>query len=180
MNLGTILRRRRKELGFTLKTVAVQAGVSEGFISQVENNVKSPSVASLMNICRALDVDSGEILTRLENQQRLFAVQKSEWSEVDLPHTGFATRRFCPPPERQVIDSAVLFLEPGSSIPARKGQKNGQEVLAVLAGKIELTHDKQVLVMGPGDAAHFWTEPARQKITNPGKKRAVVLWVGTI
>ena len=62
MLLGNLLRARRKQNGVTLKAVAEQAGVSEGFLSQVENNVKTPSLASLMNICSALGAETGEVL----------------------------------------------------------------------------------------------------------------------
>jgi transcriptional regulator with XRE-family HTH domain len=180
VNLGTLLRRIRKEKKLTLKAVAEKAGVSEGFLSQVENSVKSPSLASLKNISAALGLDTGELLNQLKNSEGLFLIQKSEWDEVDLPHTGFATRRFCPPDERTAIDSALLFIEPGKAIPVRKGLKNVQEVLCLLQGSLELVHGEKVIRMVPGDAAHFWSDPERQLVSNPGEELAVVLWVGTM
>lgn len=180
MNLGGSLRRRRKAGGMTLKQVAEQAKCSEGFLSQVENNVKSPSVDTLMAICQALGADPGQVLREAQNTNRLHPVLRAEWGDIDVPHTGFATRRFCPPEERSVMDSALIILEPGRSIPVRKDVKNGQEVLCVLEGRLELTRGDQALDMGPGDAAHFFSEPARQSITNQGRARAVALWVGTI
>ncbi|MFW2366281.1 MAG: helix-turn-helix domain-containing protein, partial [Desulforhopalus sp.] len=113
MNLGSLLRQRRKDKGLTLKEVAFKAGLSEGFLSQVENNVKAPSVPNLMKVCEALGAEMGPLFEDLKNQQSLFIVRKGEWDEMDVPHTGFATRRFCPPESRSVIDSAVLILEPG-------------------------------------------------------------------
>lgn len=180
MLLGNLLRARRKQNGVTLKAVAEQAGVSEGFLSQVENNVKTPSLASLMNICSALGVETGEVLDRLKNRQTLFSITRDEWEEVDIPHTGFATRRFCPPEYRSAVDSAVLILEPGKSIPVRKNIKNGQEILCVLAGCLELVHGDQTLRMEVHDSVHVWTDPVRQEISNPGDETAVVLWVGTL
>ena len=53
-DLGSKLRQRRKEQGLTLETVAKQAGVTTGFISQVERNITSPSLASLMALADAL------------------------------------------------------------------------------------------------------------------------------
>lgn len=180
MNIGTLLRQRRKERGMTLKAVAEQSGVSEGFLSQVENNVKSPSITTLMNICGALGAEAGEIFSQLQRTERLFTIRSREWEEVDLPHTGFATRRFCPPEARAVIDSAVLLIEPGRSIPVRKNVKNSQEILCVLEGSLALTHGDRDLTLSRGDAVHLWTEPERQQVTNDGDDMAVVLWVGTI
>lgn len=180
MNLGSLLRRHRKERGLTLKTISAKIGLSEGFLSQVENNVKSPSVDTLIAICQALDVDVGQVMKQAAEHQRVYPFRKADWPEVDLPHTGFATRRFCPPLERSVVDSAMLFIEPGRSIPVRKDVKNGQEVLVVLEGSVELIHPEQSLTLTAGDAVHFWSEPKGQSITNRGADLAVVLWVGTL
>lgn len=180
MNLGSLLKRFRKANKLTLKAVAEKAGVSEGFMSQVENNVKSPSLSTLMNICDAVGADIGELMNQLKNQERLFVVSRTEWDDVDLPHTGFATRRFLAPEDRTVLDSAVLFIEPGKSIPVRKNTKNAQEILCVMQGTLELKHGDKVVTLAEGDAAHFWTEPRDQSVTNRGKDLAVVLWMGTM
>ncbi len=180
MNLGSLLRRRRKEKGFTLKELAQKAGLSEGFLSQVENNVKAPSVPNLVKVCDALGAEMGPLFDELKNQQNMFLFRKKEWSEVDVPHTGFATRRFCPPEVRNLIDSAVIILEHGKSIPVRKDIKNGQEVLCLLQGSLELEHGNEKMTMTAGDSVHLWTDPQQQAITNTGDTTAVLLWVGTL
>ena len=58
MNLGSVLRKHRKELKLTMKEVAEKARISEGFLSQIENNVNTPSVDTLMNICGAMGVNA--------------------------------------------------------------------------------------------------------------------------
>lgn len=180
MNLGSLLRHQRKEMGLTLKAVAEGAGVSEGFMSQVENNVKSPSVSTLMKICGAMGADMGKLLEQLKDQERLFVIERKEWDEIDLPHTGFATRRFCPPQQREQIDSALLIIEPGKSIPVRKNIRNGQEVICVMQGSLELVHGEKTVHMEAGDTVHLWTEPKHQSVTNNGDQLTVVLWVGTM
>ena len=180
VNLGSLLRHHRKDKKLTLKAVAEKAGVSEGFMSQVENNVKGPSVVTLMKICQAMDLNPGELMDQLQNQEDLYLVTKGEWAEVDLPHTGFATRRFCPPEARSIVDSALLFIEPGKAIPVRKNVKNGQEVLCLLQGALELIHGDKVVSMVQGDAVHLWSRSEHQLVSNNGDELAVVLWVGTL
>lgn len=180
MNLGTILKRHRKEKKMTLKFVAERVGISEGFLSQIENNVNSPSVDTLMGICNAIGINAGDVLNQVEKQQRLVLIRKREWDDVDIPHSGFVTRRFFSPENRISIDSAILVIDPGKSIPVRKNIKNSQEVLCVLKGKVELLHENEVLVLNEGDTAHYWTIPDSQMITNREDTRSVVLWVGTL
>jgi transcriptional regulator with XRE-family HTH domain len=180
VNLGSLLRRRRKEKKLTLKEVAEKSNLSEGFLSQIENNVKTPSVPNLVKVCDALGTEMGPLFEELKNQQNLFIFRKSDWGEVDVPHTGFATRRFCPPEARNIIDSAVIILEPGKSIPVRKDAKNSQEILCLMQGILELEHGDAKVTMVEGDTVHLWTEPQHQVITNIGKTTSVLMWVGTL
>ncbi|MBW1852917.1 MAG: helix-turn-helix transcriptional regulator, partial [Deltaproteobacteria bacterium] len=161
MNIGQLIRRYRKKQKLTLKAVAEKAGISESFLSQVENNVNSP-------------------LNQAENQESLIMVRRPDWGDIEIPSAGFATRRFFSPKNRVTIDSAILAVAPGKSIPVRKNVRNGQEVLCVLKGSLELVHGERTERMKAGDTVHYWAEPKRQRITNNGKGIAYVLWVGTL
>ena len=180
MNLGALIRRHRKENKLTLKAVAEKAGISEGFLSQVENSVSSPSVDTLIAICNAMGINAGDLLNQANTRERLVVLRRGEWNDIELPKTGFVTRRFFSPENRAVIDSAIIFLKPNVLIPVRKNIKNGQELLCVLKGSLELMRGEETIRLSEGDCVHFWANPPKQHITNKGKDLAVVLWVGTL
>jgi transcriptional regulator with XRE-family HTH domain len=180
MHLGSLIRHIRKEKKLTLKSVAEKAGISEGFLSQVENNVNSPSVDTLSKICDAIGVQAGDILNQVQGQDKLVIIRKPDWDDFDIPHTGFVTQRFFPPQNRMVIDSAILAINPGITIPVRKDIKNGQEVICVLKGTVTLSHDDEEIHMEEGDVAHFWADTRRQTITNRNRETTVILWIGTL
>lgn len=180
MNIGILIRRARKKQKLTLKIVAEKASVSEGFLSQVENDVNSPSVDTLVRICNAIGIDAGDIITQANKQEKIIIIKKSEWDDIDLPHTGFITRRFFPPENRTFIDSSILVIEPGKSIPVRKNIKNGQEILCVLKGSVELILNNEKHTLVEGDSTHFWSNPINQKIINNSADISFVLWVGTL
>jgi transcriptional regulator with XRE-family HTH domain len=94
MNLGALLRQKRKERKLTLKVVAEKAGISEGFLSQIENDVNSPSVDTLVNICSAIGMEAGDLLNQARKQEKLVVVRRDDWDEADIPASGFITRRF--------------------------------------------------------------------------------------
>ncbi|GAB6193354.1 helix-turn-helix domain-containing protein [Desulfocastanea catecholica] len=180
MNIGTLIRKARKNKKLTLKIVAEKASISEGFLSQVENDVNSPSVDTLIRICNAIGIDAGNLITQVNKQEKIIIIRKSEWDDIDLSHTGFVTRRFFPPENRTVIDSSILVIEPGKSIPVRKNIKNGQEILCVLKGSVELMLSDENHPLVEGDSVHFWSNPVNQKITNNSTTISFVLWVGTV
>jgi quercetin dioxygenase-like cupin family protein len=137
-------------------------------------------VDTLIRICNAIGVNAGDLLNQVNKQEQLALVRRAEWDDVDLPHTGFITRRFFSPENRTVIDSAILVIKQEKSIPVRKNIKNGQELLCVLKGSLELVHGDQTIKLSEGDSIHFWSKPENQRVINRSKETAVVLWVGTI
>ena len=56
LQLGPRIRSLRQARQVTLRELAERAGVTESFLSQVEREVTSPSIASVQRIARALDV----------------------------------------------------------------------------------------------------------------------------
>lgn len=59
---ATRLRKARQDKGLTQVEVAKKAGVSENHYAQIERAEKNPTVSTLINIVRAIDVPSSEIL----------------------------------------------------------------------------------------------------------------------
>ncbi len=59
--IGGRLRATRLARGLTLGQVAAAAGLTEGFVSKLERDQVSPSVASLVSVCEALGLRVGEL-----------------------------------------------------------------------------------------------------------------------
>ena len=58
--IGARLRAARLARGMTLEAVATAAGISLGFVSKLERDQVSPSVASLVAICDAVGLKVGK------------------------------------------------------------------------------------------------------------------------
>ncbi|MFW6114862.1 MAG: hypothetical protein ACOC6E_01045 [Thermodesulfobacteriota bacterium] len=119
-------------------------------------------------------------MNKARNQEQVALIPRSEWNDIDIPHTGFITRRFFSPENRSIIDSAIIAIEPGKSIPVRKNIKNAQEVLCVLKGSLNLEHGDRIVHLTDGDTVHYFANPKKQSITNENEELAIALWVGTI
>jgi len=58
MALGEKIRELRDELGMSQAQLSVQGGLSQGYLSQLENDeVRNPSAAVIFGLARALHVD---------------------------------------------------------------------------------------------------------------------------
>jgi transcriptional regulator with XRE-family HTH domain len=65
--LGDVLRRHRLRQSRTLRDVSVAAGVSLGYLSEVERGRKEASSELLSAICGALDVSLAEVLREVSD-----------------------------------------------------------------------------------------------------------------
>ena len=63
MSLGDKVRFAREQLGLTTQILAERAGVSQPYISEIENGNKNPSAKTIMKLAAALNVP-GEFLLR--------------------------------------------------------------------------------------------------------------------
>jgi transcriptional regulator with XRE-family HTH domain len=64
--MGEELRKVRERVGVTQEQLSFCAGLSRPYISQLERNLKSPTVDMLFRICDALDVSAVTIIKKVD------------------------------------------------------------------------------------------------------------------
>ena len=65
--LGKLLRLSRESAGLTQESLAFQAGVDRSYISQLERDLKSPTVQMFLRLCKAMQVSPSHLIAQLEN-----------------------------------------------------------------------------------------------------------------
>lgn len=175
-NLGRELRRRRVELGLTLEKVASAAGLTRGFLSQVELGGSSVSLEALLRICQVLGITLSELFQPSVDAQ---PVRKADRHPMYLGGTGVIDHILTSGRERrlQVLETHI---GPGGS-PSRGSKYHlDSEVIfmLVLKGRIEVrVQGKDPVVLHAGDSWQ-WSPATPYSWRNPSQKRgAVVLCV---
>lgn len=64
--LGDEIRNARVAAGLTQEELAYRADISRQYVSLLELGQKSPTVDVLINLCRAMDVSAGAMISRIE------------------------------------------------------------------------------------------------------------------
>jgi transcriptional regulator with XRE-family HTH domain len=87
--IGAALRRRRAQLGKTLRQLADESRVSLPYLSEVERGRKEASSEILASICRVLDLSVPELLdgARAEFETALIVDLTSRIGQADAPAT---------------------------------------------------------------------------------------------
>ena len=151
--VGATIRSLRQARHLTLRDVAERAGVTESFLSQVERDVASPSIASVHRIARALDLsiaqlfandaDTGRVVRKAARRRVVYQGLKA----VDEFLTGNNAARL------QVIMSTI---EPGGGTGAEPyTHDSDEEVAIVLEGTLDVWVADEHYVLREGDAITF-------------------------
>lgn len=93
-HLGAALRRRREQQQRTLRDVAAAAGVSLGYLSEVERGVKEASSELLSSICHALDVRLPDLL--VEVADTLYRLDVAATGVPSMVPVGGLPAALCP------------------------------------------------------------------------------------
>lgn len=173
--LGQRLRERRLALGLTLKEVADGAGLSVGFISQVERGLTAPSLSSLVSIAKVLGSDISAFLRQPQpltsytrhDQRPVYSIggQTVSYERVSSSFPG------------RVIRSVIVHQPPGYR--SEPISHEGEELMFVLEGEVTSDVDGKHLVLRAGDSVHH-PSSRRHALWNHSDRSATVLWVGTM
>ncbi len=173
--VGALIRARRRQLQMTLQALSDAAGVSVSHLSVVERDQATPSLGTLAQIARHLDVGMEYFIavpsirggrTRA-GQRDTFAVDGSSivYEQVATDFAG------------NVLSSFILNIPPGYR--SETVSHEGEEILYVIEGSITDRLDDEENILSAGDTLHFRGNRPHSWSNNT-HAIARVLWIGTL
>ena len=174
MDIGERLRQLRLQRGLTQEDMADRCELSKGFISQVERNLASPSIATLTDMLECLGSSLSQFFSVAKDEKTVFAPQDMFVKEDDDSLHGSITW-LVPDAQKNSMEPILMELgEGGESYPLPPHE--GEEFGYVLSGAVWLvTGDEKTRVR---TGCSFCIHPRQTHyLVNAGKTRAKVLWV---
>ncbi|MGH3358269.1 MAG: helix-turn-helix domain-containing protein [Nocardioidaceae bacterium] len=172
-SIGARLRRRRQAKRMTLREVATEAGLSEGFLSQLERGVHSGSVATLQRICAVLGLSVGDLFDETWSQSP--AVHR--FTESQGFSFGVDARKLrLTPKSFEHLEVFVGTLQPGGSTglePYSHG--DSEELLLVIEGEIVATIADSEHALSTLDSITY-SSKSPHRVKAVGDSPARVLW----
>lgn len=173
-DLGDRLRKAREARRLTLDDVAESARLTKGYLSKVERNQATPSVAVLVRICEALGFSLGQLF---DPQIGRDIIRRDQREPIHFGGVGLHESLLSPTHERrvQVIHST---LEPsGGSGNELYTLPCDVEFAYVIQGKIELTLGNRTEILNAGDAMTFSADEGHSFANPDPLHPAEMLWV---
>ena len=179
---GIRLRHSRQLTGMSLEELGGRAGLTQGYLSKIENDRAVPTIATLHKIVQALEININCLLNDVGQPERpVFVMRRGERQKLVTGHrragNHVVLEQLVPsgPEYMMQVNIHVIGKGGGSDEPI---SHRGQEFGYVLSGTLELLVDGNRIELNEGDSFYF-DSSLGHSYRNIGKAQAKVIWVNT-
>ncbi len=174
MDIGEKLRTLRLQRNLTQEEMADRCELSKGFISQVERNLASPSIATLTDMLEALGSSLTEFFSERGDEKTVFS-QGDMFVKEDEDLLRGSITWLVPTAQKNAMEPILVTLGEGGrtqEMPPHAGEEFGYvmqgTVTLLMGGKRRRVRTGESFCLHPSES-HF--------IRNEGKREARFLWV---
>ena len=168
---GHRIREMRKRRGLTLKEVAEATGYTIGHISQIERDLKSPSLVALRKIAACLNcsevwliMDDSELSAKSSEEgkksKESYLMRKEnripmKIPEIDVSYSIFTPSKL-PNAQEAQMTGLIVRLKPNTWVTEKMiSHGNYDESLLLLKGELELRIDNSTYMIYEGDSFYI-------------------------
>ena len=168
------LRQARRNKGLSLEAVEKISGVSRSMVSQIERGESNPTVATLWNLTRALDVDFAGLLDGGASEDRIEIVHHLQAPVLEQAGDGCTIRILSAPEDAGRIEIYELIFSDGGRLDSKAHQRGTREQLIALEGRLEVTSGVAKGTVETGDAARYSADVSHAIRAAGGPARAIL------
>lgn len=176
VDIGNRLKGLRVQLNLTQEELADRCELSKGFISQVERNLTSPSIATLTDILEALGSSLRAFFGETDSEKVVFSAQDM-FTKQDSDALNGQITWLVPTAQKNHMEPILVELGAGGTTQAIPPHE-GEEIGYVLAGAIQLVIGTATHRVKAGES--FCIHPADEhRVCNPGRRPAKFVWISS-
>lgn len=175
MGIGEKVKRLRIKNGLTQEELATRSELSKGFISQLERDLTSPSISTLVDILECLGTNLKDFFNEKTQEKIVFAPEDFFVAANKDLHTE---KRWVVPTYRKNLLEPLLVDFEINGQTEEEDPHGGEEFGFVLAGTVNIHIGNKKYKARKGDSFYFRPVMSHY-ISNVGKQKASVLWVST-
>ena len=173
MELGTKLKDMRQQKNLTQEELADRCELTKGYISQLENDLTSPSITTLCDLLNALGSNLSDFFHEETEEKIVFTEQEY----IEKRSDGMLWNWVIPNAQKNAMEPVLVELEAGSSTQVDFPHE-GEEVGFVLEGRIAIVRAGKTHNAKKGESFYF-TANKEHQIINKGKGKAKFIWIST-
>lgn len=173
MKIGNRIRALRQRQGLTQGELGERCELTKGFISQMERDLASPSIATFVDILEALGTDPEHFFRKQKEEKLVFSTE--DFFESENEDLGYLLYYIVPNAQKNSMEPTKWEIQPGGKTKEIKPFE-GETFALILNGTLlyhygereEVVKKNQTVYCGGNEVQFF---------SNPYKKKATILWV---
>jgi len=157
--VGERVKRIREQKGLSLKDMAQRTGLSEAMIRQIEDELISPPLGTLIRLGKALDMQMGTIISpagprpytivRADERKAV-----SRYASKQGQRLGYSYQHLAFDKGDRNMEPFLVTLEP-SDVEDELSSHDGEEFIFVLKGDMEARIGEATEILHPGDCIYY-------------------------
>lgn len=169
------LKEARLGQGLSLEAVAKLSGVSRSMVSQIERGESSPTIATLWNLTRALQVDFAGLLDGAPIAAQIEVMRAGDVPTINNLGSGCRIRILSPPEDAGQHEVYELFIAAEGCLDSAPHTRGAREHLTVIDGTIEVASGEMAQRLGAGDTARYAADVPHRIAAVDGPVRAFLV-----
>ncbi|MBZ2175312.1 XRE family transcriptional regulator [Schnuerera sp. xch1] len=175
MEIGKKIKRLRMQNSLTQEELAARCELTKGFISQVERDLTSPSIATLTDILEGLGTNLRDFFSEIEDEKLVFS--KDDVFITENEDYKYTLKWIIPNAQKNLMEPILVELE-SEGRTKEDFPHEGEEFGYVLKGNIFIYLGNEKYKVRKGESFYYRAN-FNHYISNAGKSKAKVIWIST-
>jgi len=150
--IGSLVRSHRTQAGLTQTALAAKAGVTKGFVSQLERDEATPSIDTLRRLAAAFAVPIFYLMPGLVRPNGVVHSNERKIIRLSPNHVSY---ELLTPDLKGQIEMIRMVLPPGGSSCTEPLGHPGEEVAVILRGSVKMHIGPETFELTSGDSIRF-------------------------
>lgn len=168
------LKEARRAQGLSLDAVARLSGVSRSMVSQIERGESSPTISTLWNLTRALQVDFAGLLDAAASGASIETLRAEDVPTIENLGKRVRIRILSPPEDAGKHEVYELIFSLHGSLDSKPHRRGTREHLTVIEGVVDVTSGDNTSRLQAGDTARYNAD-VPHRISAVGAARAFLV-----
>ncbi len=167
-SVGDRIRKMRRNLNLDIKQLSEKTGYATDYLEEIEDSKVVPPVGALIQISRALAIDTSTLLAEEKRIERRKSYRKRT--------KAYSYKSLTPDAEDKHLWAYLITLDPQKQHEMVEYRHEGEEFVYVLEGKVEIQVGEEKNILKRGSSLHFNSATAHN-LKNLSSKKSLMLVV---
>lgn len=160
MSVGEKIKSLRTEKGLSIEDVAQKSGISAGALAGIEERAISPPLGQIICLAKVFQVTLGELFG--DSADSPFCIVRSDdrktvprFNSTDGGTGGYSYQSLGHQKQNRHMEPFLVTLTPAEGRAVGANQHDGEEILFVLEGQVEVRLAGHTDILRPGDSIYY-------------------------